>query len=72
MLSLQQNHTSCLYLDGAQGVQQPSGKAYRHTTLYHLWQPINTCLTFFNSDLEGEASGYEAVLMIQSPSNWAC
>ena len=46
MLSLQHNHTSSLYLDGVRGAQQPSGEAYRHTPLYHLWQPINTSLTF--------------------------
>lgn len=46
MLSLQHNHTSSLYLDGVRGALQPSGEAYRHTTLYHLWQPINTSLTF--------------------------
>lgn len=47
MLSLQHNHTSSSYLDGVWGVQQPSGEAWSHLTVYHLWQPINTCLTFF-------------------------
>lgn len=71
MLSLQHNHTSSLYLDGVRGVQP---------TIWGSIQTYNTAsfvATYqhqphlFNSDLEGEASGWAEVLMIQSPLHQA-